>query len=96
MKELVFSHTVQVKLGGISKVKELTSKVVTRGFDCQLYLTKSYKGCNLVKVTTENDKLEIMFYKMIPGKSLNKLKTNEIKSLDDLNEVLFNEIGLVF
>ena len=97
MKELLFSQSVKEKLGGVSKVAEKTKQCKTRGFDLQMYLKKTYKGCNLVKVTAENDKLEVMFYNLKPGKfSLVKLNTIEIRSLDEVSDVIFNEIGLKF
>ncbi len=96
MKELIFDHHVKEKLGGVAKVAELTKKCVTRGFDSQLYLKKTHKGCNLIKVTTENDKIEVMFYHVIEKKSFKKLDTVEVKSLDDIASVITNKTGIVF
>ena len=97
MKELLFSASVKEKLGGVTKVAEKTKQCKTRGYDLQMFLNKTYKGCNLVKVTSENDKLEVMFYSFKPNKlSLIKLETIEVRSLDEISAVIFKQIGLKF
>ncbi len=89
MDNLEFSLQVKNALGGITKVASITTKCITRGFDLQMYMIKKIDKINLIKVTTENDILEVMFYNYEPKRRiLNKIKTVEIQSLDELSLLL--------
>ena len=97
MSERDFVKQVTDALGGITTVLEYAQEVRTRGFDAQLPLKKTYKGVNTIKVTTENNKLEVVFYKIVPKKYImQKVATVEIPSLDDLKQTIKAQIGLEF
>ena len=97
MSERDFVKQVTNALGGIVTVLEYVQEIRTRGFDVQLPLKKTYKGVNTIKVTNENNKLEVMFYKIVPKKYImQKVATVEINSLDELKDVIKKQIGLEF
>lgn len=97
MSERDFVKQVTDSLGGITTVLEYAQEVRTRGFDAQLPLKKTYKGVNTIKVTTENNKLEVVFYKIVPKKYImQKVASAAIASLDDLKQTIKTQIGLEF
>lgn len=97
MSERDFVKQVTDALGGITTVLEYAQEVRTRGFDAQLPLKKTYKGVNTIKVTTENNKLEVVFYKIVPKKYImQKVATVEIATLEDLKQTIKAQIGLEF
>lgn len=97
MSERDFVKQVTNALGGIVTVLEYVQEIRTRGFDVQLPLKKTYKGVNTIKVTNENNKLEVMFYKIVPKKYImQKVATVEINSLDELKDIIKKQIGLEF
>lgn len=92
-----FVKKVTDSLGGVTVVLEYVQEIRTRGFDAQLPLKKTYKGVNTIKVTNENNKLEVVFYKIIPKKYImQKVATVEIGSLADLKQTIKTQIGLEF
>ena len=97
MSERDFVKQVTDALGGVTTVLDYVQEIRTRGFDAQLPLKKTYKGANTIKVTNENNKLEVVFYKIVPKKYImQKVATVEIGSLDDLKQTIKNQIGLEF
>lgn len=97
MSERDFVKQVTDALGGITTVLDYVQEIRTRGFDAQLPLKKTYKGVNTIKVTNENNKLEVVFYKIVPKKYImQKVATVEIGTLDNLKHAIKNQIGLEF
>ena len=97
MSERDFVKQETDALGGVPTVLDYVQEIRTRGFDAQLPLKKTYKGVNTIKVTNENNKLEVVFYKIVPKKYImQKVATVEIGSLDDLKQTIKNQIGLEF
>ena len=97
MSERDFVKQVTDALGGVTTVLDYVQEIRTRGVDAQLPLKNTYKGVNTIKVTTENNKLEVVFYKIVPKKYImQKVATVEIGSLDDLKQTIKNQIGLEF
>ena len=97
MSERDFVKQVTDALGGVTTVLDYVQEIRTRGFDAQLPLKKTYKGVNTIKVTNENNKLEVVFYKIVPKKYImQKVATVEIGSPDDLKQTIKAQIGLEF